>query len=900
MTFSHSVYFLLIKPLELLFEVVYGFSRSVTENGGLSIVLLSLSLNILLLPLYRRADAIQAEERETEQRLSRGVEHIKKAFHGDERFMILQTYYRQNKYKPFYALKGTMPLLLEVPFFIAAYRFLSNLEELKGLPFGPIGNLGMPDELLTVAGFTIHVLPIAMTLINFVSSAIYTKGLPAKDKVQLYGMALIFLVLLYESPSGLVLYWTLNNLFSLIKNLFYKLRDPRRTLRILLSAAGVLLLIYCLGFYHTEHWKRRLFVIMIGIVLELPVLLHALGGKLPRPRLSLPEGGNARLFVSGCVFLAVLTGILIPSSVIRSSPSEFVQLTDFYTPIRHVLNASLLSFGLFVIWLGVFYYMASKKARWVFDLSIWLVSGIAVADYMFFGTDLGTLSAELIFDSMPVFSPREELTNLAVIFALIVLLTIVYHKKQKLLQSVYLILIIAIIGMSSVNIWSIQTALPQIKKAAEYTENEKAHATLSKNGKNVIVFMLDRAISAYLPYIFEEKPEVEQQFEGFTYYPNTISFGGHTNFGCPALYGGYEYTPEEMNKRSNEPLADKHDEALKLMPALFDGAGYEVTVFDPTYAGYNWIPDLSIYSEYQHVHAYNTELGRFSALSDRQNEYTNQCWERNFFCYSMMKISPVSLQSNLYHDGGYYWPKAEYSRAAFMNPYSVLCSLPTITRISAGEENHFLMISNTATHEPTVLQEPEYEPAYTVNNAAYDKEHEFRTAPDRAPIQLQGTQIAHYHVNMAAMIKIGRWLDYMRDNDVYDNTRIIIVADHGYDLNQFDELMYGEDEQDDVMFYNPLLMVKDFNCRDFSTSWDFMTNADVPTLAMADCITAPTNPFTGKPVTSEAKNLPEQHILTSHEWSVEKNNGNTFLPGVWYAVHDNIFDVSNWKKLGNY
>ena len=58
---------------------------------------------------------------------------------------------------------------------------------------------------------------------------------------------------------------------------------------------------------------------------------------------------------------------------------------------------------------------------------------------------------------------------------------------------------------------------------------------LSKTGKNVVVIMLDRAVNGYIPYFFSERPELEKQFAGFTYYDNTISFGEKTNFGAPAL-----------------------------------------------------------------------------------------------------------------------------------------------------------------------------------------------------------------------------------------------------------------------------------------------------------------------------------------------------------------------------
>ena len=82
---------LILGPLELLFDVVYAVGYRITANPGLSIVLLSLVINFLVLPLYRRADAVQEEERLQAQRLKPGVDKIKRVFKGDERFMILQT-----------------------------------------------------------------------------------------------------------------------------------------------------------------------------------------------------------------------------------------------------------------------------------------------------------------------------------------------------------------------------------------------------------------------------------------------------------------------------------------------------------------------------------------------------------------------------------------------------------------------------------------------------------------------------------------------------------------------------------------------------------------------------------------------------------------------------------------
>ena len=276
MSFVTALYTIFIRPLELLFEVIYVISNRVIQNPGMSIVALSLAMNFLVLPLYRRADELQAQEQEIEKKLNKRVTHIKKTFKGDERFLMLQEFYRQNNYKPIYALRGSFSLLLEIPFFIAAYRFLSGLEMIKGISFGPIKNLGEPDNLLNIGSLPINVLPILMTLINIVSSAIYTKGMPLKSKIQLNVMALIFLVFLYKSPAGLVFYWTLNNIFSLVKNVFYKLKNPARVLEIIASVTGFICILF-FGMFYTRHLlKRRIFFIGCGILLQIPLIIGLL------------------------------------------------------------------------------------------------------------------------------------------------------------------------------------------------------------------------------------------------------------------------------------------------------------------------------------------------------------------------------------------------------------------------------------------------------------------------------------------------------------------------------------------------------------------------------------------------------------------------------------------------
>uniref|UniRef100_UPI00405626CF YidC/Oxa1 family membrane protein insertase n=1 Tax=Agathobacter sp. TaxID=2021311 RepID=UPI00405626CF len=915
MSLLDIIYTIFIGPLQLVFEVIYTVANRFIGHPGLAIIVLSLIMNFLVLPLYKRSDAMQEAARDIEEKLREGVTHIKKTFSGDEQMMILQTYYRQNNYKPTDALNGSVSLLLEVPFFMAAYQFLSHLQTIQGVSLGPIADLGAPDALISVGGISINFLPILMTLVNVVSSAIYLKGFPLKTKIQLYAMALFFLVFLYTSPSGLVFYWTLNNVFSLVKTLFYKLKNPKKVLSILFSAVGVAVLGYNLFIYQAPNMKREFFMLGLGIAFQAPVIITLLKEKIHFNRKNVELRNDRKIFILGALFLTVLVGVLIPSALIAASPQEFIDVAYFHNPIGYIVNSLCLAAGTFLVWMGVFYWLASPSGKALFDRLVWILCGITLVNYMFFGTDLGIISANLQYENGIDFKMFRMLLNLLILSVISCIMYFIIRKWKHLLSGVMLTGIIALAGMSGLNIMKIQEAAKEAEVIADEMSESMPHFTLSKTGKNVIVLMLDRGMGEYIPYLFDEKPELEKQFDGFTYYSNAVSFGRCTNFGAPALFGGYEYTPVEMNKRDNELLVDKHNEALKVMPVLFYKNGYDVTICDPPYANYQWIPDLSIYDEYPEMETYITE-GRFG--DTKSKEYEIESNQRNFFCFSIMKTMPLVLQETIYNNGNYNQAEnapeeqvyanqtlhsnttSEGLSSKFMEPYNVLANLPNMTEISSDGTDTFLMMSNNTTHEPMMLQEPEYEPSQVVDNTKHYKEHGSRFTVNGVTLKAENSnQIIHYQANMAVMLQLGKWFDYMRENDVYDNTRIIIVSDHGRNLYHFDEFTLdgNAEETDTIENYYPLLLVKDFDSKGFTTSEEFMTNGDVPTMAVKDIIENPTNPFTGNPINNAEKTAHDQYVIISSVWDVNENNGYTYVPAKWWAVSEDMREKENWRLI---
>lgn len=206
---------LFLQPLMLIYRAMLDLPMGLGLGWGVGgrIVAFSIMLNLLLHPLYQQMEAGARAGREQRGRMARELQRMKTHFKGRERYFYVRAVHRQFHHHPIQSLLTSNELFLQLLVFATVFHFLSQPLLLDGMPFGRIGDLGKPDGLL--AG--IHLLPLLMTGINAISVFYYVKD-PAK-RTQGIALALLFLTLLYASPSGLVLYWTMNNFWSLLRNM---------------------------------------------------------------------------------------------------------------------------------------------------------------------------------------------------------------------------------------------------------------------------------------------------------------------------------------------------------------------------------------------------------------------------------------------------------------------------------------------------------------------------------------------------------------------------------------------------------------------------------------------------------------------------------------------------------
>lgn len=218
------LYTILFKPFEVLIGKIFIWLEGFVPSIGISLILLSLIVSTLVLPLYLLVERVQEKERKVQLAMKPKIDEFKSVHKGYERYLYINEVYRRHNYHPVYALRGLLGLLIQIPFFIGAYSFLSHYPGIQGVSFLFLQDLGLPDHLLP---FGLNVLPFVMTAANLASGYVYGRKLSLQENLNIIVIAVVFLVILFSAPSGLLVYWTCNNLYSLVKNLILNCRGGK-------------------------------------------------------------------------------------------------------------------------------------------------------------------------------------------------------------------------------------------------------------------------------------------------------------------------------------------------------------------------------------------------------------------------------------------------------------------------------------------------------------------------------------------------------------------------------------------------------------------------------------------------------------------------------------------------
>lgn len=213
--------------LETILKWCLEMINMVVRNWGLSIIVLTIIIKLLFYPLTKKSslgtlkmkqiqpkvDEIQAKYKDQPEKLNAELTKL----------------YKEENYNP---LSGCLPLLIQFPILIAMYNLFNNYFEFRGAMFIPgwIPDLSVGDSIVALdfnipfLGNHIRILPviylISQLLFGKLTQTNTATGSSATQmKIMMYGMPIFFFFILYNAPSGLILYWTVSNILQLVQQL---------------------------------------------------------------------------------------------------------------------------------------------------------------------------------------------------------------------------------------------------------------------------------------------------------------------------------------------------------------------------------------------------------------------------------------------------------------------------------------------------------------------------------------------------------------------------------------------------------------------------------------------------------------------------------------------------------
>lgn len=194
-------------------------------NYGVAIIILTILIRLLMWPVYAKS----ARSMKRMSKLAPMMKEIKEKYPDDPSKVNQETMklYKEYQINP---MGGCLPMFLQLPVFLGFYRMLWGAVELRHESFmGFVSDLTMPDELFMIPGINIpfNLLPVLMAAASFVQMAMTPKTGDNTQRMIFMMMPIMFLVFCYNFASGLALYWTISNVFTVFQTwIMNKLPEP--------------------------------------------------------------------------------------------------------------------------------------------------------------------------------------------------------------------------------------------------------------------------------------------------------------------------------------------------------------------------------------------------------------------------------------------------------------------------------------------------------------------------------------------------------------------------------------------------------------------------------------------------------------------------------------------------
>ena len=198
---------------KLLLSFMYAI-HALGASWGWSIVIMTICIKALFWPLSAKASRSQKRM----AKIQGPMAELKEKYKDNPQKLQQETLkiFREHQVNP---VAGCLPMLVQMPIFLGLFYMLRSASELRHESFLWVSDLSMPDTLTYIAGLPLNLLPLIMGLTMFLQMSmmpVSPTADPTQQKIFKF-LPFVFLIFLYNFSSGLVLYWTVQNLLTILQ-----------------------------------------------------------------------------------------------------------------------------------------------------------------------------------------------------------------------------------------------------------------------------------------------------------------------------------------------------------------------------------------------------------------------------------------------------------------------------------------------------------------------------------------------------------------------------------------------------------------------------------------------------------------------------------------------------------
>ncbi len=530
-----------IWPLIACFKFLLETLHSITGDYGFAIILLSVCFSTVLMPIAKLVSKLEQKSKAAHDAMEPLIRKVRESYTGRERFERIDEIYNAHNYHPIKSMVSILPLLIQLPFLIAALLVLSNYGPLKEQSFFLVKDLSLPDAMVRFSIASVNLLPILVIIVSLFDSYIRVESTP-ESKKQFLIVCTVLALLIYQVPAAVCLYWLTTNLYSLARSAYHRYISARDPLK---------------PEYGRENFKAVNWI-------------------------------NNCFDKKSLFLLTLYPTLIIPISTYFASKSSYD--ISAFAVIGFFLLFSLIFGSVFTIAIG---FLSKKWTEVLFCLAIFLCLVI------FFNYNFHQYNGKVIGADTDIFSSGTNHYDF-IVYGFLALLVFVANRKISADRDSIAFFFIA--GNLAITATLVIGSLGHAKTETTNAKNVywREFYELSSE-QNVIHILLDGFQGTLFLKIINENPSLKAKFDGFTFYPDALSSSEVTYLSVPSILSGRHFDGTENISKyfARVNFSDDSNTGTSVTPPLLSALhskGYRLDILADTGSGMPNSKDYSFYA----------------------------------------------------------------------------------------------------------------------------------------------------------------------------------------------------------------------------------------------------------------------------------------------------------------